>query len=156
MFKWFWTIFSLGAPDHVVVFKTKVLHFKKTQMEREVQKSAQFPFRGRTEAFRYEIVFRGIQPCFLHGGALSLFSTSQGSDVFEEISGTFCTLWRFHGRFLYFDIGVTEKLQNVAQFEIEFMLNFTMCSADLACLNGSTIQLVLRELLLRISLLGCE
>ena len=30
--------------------------------------------------------------------------------------------------------------------------NFAMCSADLTCVNGSTIQLVLHELLLRINL----
>ena len=29
----------------------------------------QFPFCGQTKVFRYEIVFRAIQPCFLHGGS---------------------------------------------------------------------------------------
>ena len=41
----------------------------KIQMKREIQWNAQFPFCGQTKAFRYEIVFRGIQPCFLHGGS---------------------------------------------------------------------------------------
>ena len=46
-------------------------------MERESSKNAQTPFceqtkapcpfRGQTRAFRYKIVFRGIQSCFLHG-----------------------------------------------------------------------------------------
>ena len=36
----------------------------KIQMKREIQWNAQFPFCGQTKAFRYEIVFRGIQPCF--------------------------------------------------------------------------------------------
>ena len=57
----------------MVVFKTKVLHFKientprKDKWKEKVQKNAQFPFCGQTKAFRYEIVFRGIQPCFLYG-----------------------------------------------------------------------------------------
>ena len=57
---------------HVVVFKTKVLHFKIEntpiwhKWKEKVQKNAQFSFCGQTKAFRYEIVFRGIQP---HGGS---------------------------------------------------------------------------------------
>ena len=60
---------------HVVVFKTKVLHFKienmliKDRWKEKVQKSTQFPFCGQTKDSRYEIVFRGIQPSFLHGGS---------------------------------------------------------------------------------------
>ena len=56
---------------HVVVFKTKVLHFKieNTQMERESSKECSVSFCGQKKAFRYEIVFRGIQPWFLHGGS---------------------------------------------------------------------------------------
>ena len=42
------------------------------------------------------------------------------------------------------------------RFEIDFMLNFAMCSADLTWVNGSTIQLVLHELLLRINVWGFE
>ena len=66
----------LAHVHHVVVFKTKVLHFKiestpvkDTNGKKKVQKNAQFPLCGQTKAFRYEIVFRGIQPCFLHGGS---------------------------------------------------------------------------------------
>ena len=33
----------------------------------------QFSFCGQREAFHSEIVLRGIQPYFLHGGALGLF-----------------------------------------------------------------------------------
>ena len=35
----------------------------------KVQKNAQFSFCRQTRAFPYEIVFPGIQPCFLHGGS---------------------------------------------------------------------------------------
>ena len=36
----------------------------KIQMKREIQWNAQFPFCGQTKAFRYEVVFRGIEPLF--------------------------------------------------------------------------------------------
>ena len=38
---------------------------KRHKCKEKVQKNAQFPFCGQTRAFRYEIVFRGIQPFFL-------------------------------------------------------------------------------------------
>ena len=38
-------------------------------MERESSMEFSVSFCGQTKAFRYEIVFRGIQPCFLHGGS---------------------------------------------------------------------------------------
>ena len=42
-------------------------------MERKGLKECSVSFLWKTKAFRYEIVIRGIQPCFLHGGALGLF-----------------------------------------------------------------------------------
>ena len=61
-------------------FKTRVLLFKventpskdKKWKEKD-QKNAQHSFCGEREAFRQEIVLRGIQPCFLHEGAHGLF-----------------------------------------------------------------------------------
>ena len=58
------------------------------QVIAKAQKKAQFSFRGQRKAFHYEIVLRGIQPYFLHGGALGLFSAvlkcNQGVDVLEN------------------------------------------------------------------------
>ena len=61
-------------------FQTRVLHFKVQntplkgkKWNEKVQKNAQFYFWGGREAFHQEIVLRGIQPCFLHGGAHGLF-----------------------------------------------------------------------------------
>ena len=61
-------------------FKTRVLHFKvkntplkDKKWKEKVQKNAQLSFCGGREAFHQEIVLRGIQPCFLHGGAHGLF-----------------------------------------------------------------------------------
>ena len=43
------------------------------QVIEKIQNKAQFSFCGQREAFHSEIVLRGIQPYFLHGGALGLF-----------------------------------------------------------------------------------
>ena len=43
--------------------------------------------------------------------------------------------------------GAKEKLQNAPRFEMDFVLNFDLCSAEFTCMNGSTIRIVLRELL---------
>ena len=59
----------------------------------------------------------------------------QGRYVFKR---EFLCLERFHVCFLHFD--VNEKPQNFSRFEIDFMLNFAMCPADLIFVNGSTIQ----------------
>ena len=49
----------LARVHDVVVFKTKVLHFKIENTSIE-------------DKWKNEIVFRGIQPCFLHGGSQRL------------------------------------------------------------------------------------
>ena len=87
-------------------FKTRVLHFKvkntplkDKKWKEKVQKNAQLSFCGESEAFHQEIVPRGIQPCFLHGGAHGLLKCNQVSEVFAGFSGTFCTLWPRQLRF---------------------------------------------------------
>ena len=47
---------------------------------------------------------------------------------------------------LIFLFGAKEKLQNVPRFEMDFVLNFAMCSADFTYVNGSTIQIMFSEL----------
>ena len=61
-------------------FKTRVLYFKVKntplkgkKWKEKVRKNAKLSFCGGREAFDQEIVLRGIQPCFLHGGAHGLF-----------------------------------------------------------------------------------
>ena len=51
-------------------------------MEGKVEKNVEIPFCRQGKGFRYEIVLRRIQPCFLDGEALGLFLTNQGSEVF--------------------------------------------------------------------------
>ena len=57
----------------VLHFKVKNTPLKDKKWKEKVQKNAQLSFCGEREAFHQEIVLRGIQPCFLHGGANGLF-----------------------------------------------------------------------------------
>ena len=44
--------------------------------------------------------------------------------------------YMFHRRFINFSLRrLREKLQNVPRFEMDFVLNFAMCSADFTCVN---------------------
>ena len=53
-------------------------------------------------------------------------------------------------------IDAREKIQNSPRLEMDFVLNFAMCSADFTCVNGSTLQLVLCELIWRINFVEFE
>ena len=46
---------------------------KRQKMERESSKECSFFFLWRKGSFSSRNHFRGIQPCFLHGGAYGLF-----------------------------------------------------------------------------------
>ena len=70
-------------------FKTRVLHLKvkntplkDKKLKEKVQKNVQLSFCGGREAFHQEIVLRGIQPCFLYGGAHGLFRNTTKSAKF--------------------------------------------------------------------------
>ena len=146
----------LGRDHDVVVFKTKVLHFKientpiKDTSERKKFKRM-LSFFGQTKAFRYEIVFRGIQPCFLHGGWNAwpgLFWINQGTEVSEDTWGTFRTLWSKKSSFLkemnfciykgfmdVFYILTSEWKKNHKMYISNWF--FTMCSTHLTCVNAT-------------------
>ena len=62
-----------GVTTIVPHFKVKNTLLKDKKWKEKVQKNAQFSFCGGREAFHQEIVHRGIQPCFLYGGAQCLF-----------------------------------------------------------------------------------
>ena len=121
---------------------TRASHFVAGARKEKVQKNAEFPFCGQTKVFRYEIVFRGIQPCFLHGGSehLACFEPTKAARFlktfevhsvlgdqrkarFIKVSWTFSTFW--HRR---------ERKTTKCAFEIDF---FTMCSTDLTCVNAT-------------------
>ena len=63
--------------------------------------------------------------------------------LFIKVSGTFFTFWHRHER-------KKRKMRPIGNY---FLLTFAMCLAHLTCVNGPTIQLVLRELLLWINVL---
>ena len=79
----------------MAVFKTRVLSFKiennyadkRHKWKEKVQKNAQFPFCGQTRAFRYEIVFQGIHPCFLHGRSerLACFEQTEATRFLKKL-----------------------------------------------------------------------
>ena len=79
-----------GAHSSCGDFKTKVLLFKieNTNGKKTLKLMLGFLFvdQRNSSEFRYEIVFRGIQPCFFTAGRLACFKPDQGSDVFEETS----------------------------------------------------------------------
>ena len=50
-------------------------------MERESSKEYSVSFLRTNESFRYKIVFRGIQPCFLHGGSQRLASCFEPTEA---------------------------------------------------------------------------
>ena len=125
------------ARDHdVVVFKTKVLHFKientpikDTNGKKKFKRMLSF-FLWSNESFSLWNCSSRNSTLFSTRriGTLGLFWTNQGSEVSEDTWGTFRTLWSekssflkrnfciykgFMDVFLYFDIGVKEKPQNV-------------------------------------------
>ena len=68
------------ASIHVVVFKTKVLHFKiENTPIKDTNGKRKFKRMLSFLRIRYDIVFRGIQPCFLRIGALGLFWTNKAA-----------------------------------------------------------------------------
>ena len=84
-----------------MVDKTSVSHFmvKNTSLKDKVGKEkfkrmlSFLNFSGQRKAFLYKIVLRGIQN--FHNGRserLACFERQPSSEVFEEFSGTFCTL----------------------------------------------------------------
>ena len=85
----------LARVHHVVVFKTKVLHFKientpikDTNGKRKFKRMLSFLFVGKRKLFAMTlIVFRGIQPCFLRIGALGLFSTNKAARFLKTLEG---------------------------------------------------------------------
>ena len=60
---------------------------KRHKWEEKVQKTAQTHFCGQTRAFRYEIVFQRIQPCFLPGGSkrLACFEPTEAARFLKKL-----------------------------------------------------------------------
>ena len=140
-----------------VVFKTKVLLFKigntpmkETNWKRKFKRMPSF-FVNKGTVFVSKLSFEEINLVFFAAKLFTCFEPTkaikvpkklkvhfilygQGNYVFKR---EFVYLWRFHGCFVHFEIGMKEKPQNEPRFKTDFMLNFAMYSADLICVNGS-------------------
>ena len=138
-----------GFQDKSFAFQDWKYADKRQKWKEKVQKNAQFPFCGQTKAFRYEIVFRGIQPCFYTADRSAWLVLNQprqrgfwrhlryipysmikeecsfSKRIFEfiKVSWTFSTFWHRH-----------ERKTTKCAFEIFF---FAMCSTDLTCVNAT-------------------
>ena len=145
---------------HVVVFKTKVLHFKientpikdhKRQMERESSKECSVSFLWTNESFSLWNCLSRNPTLFSTRriGALGLFWTNQGSEVSEDTWGTFRTLWSKESTILKRNFCIYKGFMDVFYILTSAWKKnhkmciwnwfFAMCSADLTCENGSTI-----------------
>ena len=121
--------------------KTKVLHFKientpiMTEMKKkEISKECSVSFLWTNESFSLWNCLSRKSSYFLHDGALGLFWTNQGSDVFKEtshknfvfikVSWTFSTFWHRSER---------KTKMNYIEYRLQWALlplSFAMCSAD--------------------------
>ena len=122
----------------------------KDRLERKVQTNAQLSFSWERKAFLYKIVLRGIRG-FLHGGALDLFWKA-----IKQIN-----FWRSFRDILYTVLKKIAFLKGnlcICEYLIDIFYTFWDLCWILPCaqpifvyVNGSTGQVVLRELLLRIN-----
>ena len=91
----------LARVHDVVVFKTKVLHFKientpikDTNGKRKFKRMLSFLFVDKRKLFAMKLSFEEFNLVPTRRiGALGLFWTNQGSEVSEDTWGTFRTLW---------------------------------------------------------------
>ena len=143
----------LGRVHHVVLLKTKGFAFqdwkyadKRHKWKEKVQKNAQFPFCGQTKAFCYDIVLRGIQPCFLRIGALGLFWTNKAARFLKTLRYIPYSMIKkstfLKGNFLYFKgfMVVFYILTSVWKKNHKMCIwncFFAMCSTDLTRVNAT-------------------
>ena len=125
-----------GALHDVVVFKTKVLHFKientpikDTNWKRKFKRMFSFLFVDKRKLFAMKLSFEEFNLVFYTADRSAWLVLNQPrqrgfwrhlryipySMIKEKYAckKEFLYLKRFHGRFLHFDIGVKEKPQNV-------------------------------------------
>ena len=134
------------------------LRHHKTQVERESSKECSDSFLRTNESFSlwnclsrnstlfvfftadqsaWPVLNQPRQRGFLRNLRYSSHSVLYGQRKYVFKRKSFC-LERFHGRFLHFGTGVKEKHKMCI-----WNWFFAICSADLTCVNGSRIQLVL-------------
>ena len=146
----------LARVHDVVIFKTKVLHFKientpikDTNGKRKFKRMLSFLFVDKRKLFAMKLSFEEFNLVSTRRiGVLGLFWTNQGSEVSEDTWGIHSILYdqskvRFlKGIFVFIKVSWTfstfwhrrERKTTKCAFEIDF---FTMCSTDLTCVNAT-------------------
>ena len=111
----------LARVHDVVVFKTKVLHFKientpikDTNGKRKFKRMLSFLFVNKRKLFAMKLSFEEFNFVSYTGvGALGLFWTNQSSEVSEDAWGTFRTLWSKKSKFLKRNFCIYKGLTDV-------------------------------------------
>ena len=148
-----------GFQDQSFAFLDWKYINKSRRWKEKVQKNARFLFVDKWKLFVMKLSFEKFNLVFFTAESLACFEPIKAARFLKKLevhsvlygqeklvfkrqfSWTFSTFWLRRER----------KTTKFARFEIDFMLHHAMCSADVTCVNGSTVQLVLRELLLRIN-----
>ena len=153
----------LVCVHHVVVFKARVLHFK-------FEKTPMKDTDGKRNSMECSVSFLWTNESFSLWNCLSKNSTTDLWLVLKQprqrgfgrnlryilysmvkestfLKGNFCSYKSFMDVFCI----LTSAWKKNHKMCI-WNWFFAMCSADLTCVNGSTIQFLLRELLFRINL----
>ena len=144
------------ARDHdVVVFKTKVLHFKientpikDTNGKRKFKRMLSFLFVDKRKLFAMKLSFEEFNLVSTRRiGVLGLFWTNQGSEVSEDTWGTFRTLWSKESTFWKRNFCIYKGFMDVFYILTSAWKKnhkmciwnwfFAMCSTDLTCVNAT-------------------
>ena len=122
-----------GFQDQSFAFQDWKYADKRHKWKEKVQKNAQVPFCGQTKAFRYNIVFRGIQPCFLPIGSAWLVLNQQGSEVSKDTWDTFRTLWSKKSTFVKGNICILKVSWTFCTFWHRRERKPTKCAFEIFC-----------------------
>ena len=125
----------------------------------KVQKNARFLFVDKWKLFVMKLSFEKFNLVFFTAESLACFEPIKAARFLKklEVHSVLCGQEKFVFKrqfswmFSTFWLRRERKTTKFARFEIDFMLHHAMCSADVTCVNVSTVQLVLCELLLRIN-----
>ena len=144
----------LARVHHVVVFKTKVLHFKientpikDTNGKRKFKRMLSFLFVDKRKLFAMKLSFEEFNLVFYTADRSVWLVLNQGSQVSKDPWGTLRTLWSEKSTFLkgyfciykgfmdvfYILLSAWKKNHNMCIWN----WFFAMCSTDLTCVNAT-------------------
>ena len=145
----------LARFHHVVVFKTKVLHFKientpikDTTGKRKFKTMLSFLFANKRTLFAIALSFEEFNLVFYTADRSAwLVLNQQGSEVFEDTLGTFRTQWSKKSTFLKRNFCIYKGFMDVFYILTSAWKKnhkmciwnwfFAMCSTDSTCVNAT-------------------